>query len=79
MQVKMINDLTEYSNFNLTSIIIGELNDQYIILNVCWEEWEDITKVYITLINKNEIDLIDADIDDEFIRKNLLLLNTNKC
>lgn len=76
MQVKMINDLTEYSNFSLTSIVIGELSNQYIILNVNWEEWEDTTKVYITLINKSEVDLIDADIDDTFIKRNLLLLNS---
>lgn len=76
MQVKVVNDLTEYNNFSLTSIVIGELSNQYIILNVNWEEWEDTTKVYITLINKSEVDLIDADIDDTFIKRNLLLLNS---
>ena len=77
MQVKMINDLTEYSNFSLTSIVIGELNDQYIILNINWEEWEDTTNVYLTIINKEDVDLITKDIEEDYIRKNLLLLKGN--
>ena len=77
MQVKMINDLTEYSNFSLTSIVIGELNNQYIILNINWEEWEDTTNVYLTVINKEDVDLITKDIEEDYIRKNLLLLKGN--
>ena len=77
MQVKMINDLTEYSNFSLTSIVIGELNDQYIILNINWEEWEDTTNVYLTIINKEDVDLITKDIEEDYIIKNLLLLKGN--
>lgn len=77
MQVKMINDLTEYSNFSLTSIVIGELNDQYIVLNINWEEWEDTTNVYLTIINKEDVGLITKDIEEDYIRKNLLLLKGN--
>ena len=77
MQVKMINDLTEYSNFSLTSIVIGELNDQYIVLNINWEEWEDTTNVYLTIINKEDVDLITKDIEEDYIIKNLLLLKGN--
>lgn len=77
MQVKMINDLTEYSNFSLTSIVIGELNDQYIVLNIDWEEWEDTTNVYLTIINKEDVSLITKDIEEDYIRKNLLLLKGN--
>lgn len=77
MQVKMINDLTEYSNFSLTSIVIGELNDQYIILNINWEEWEDTTNVYLTIINKEDVSLITKDIEEDYIIKNLLLLKGN--
>ncbi len=77
MQVKMINDLTEYSNFSLTSIVIGELNDQYIVLNVDWEEWEDTTNVYLTIINKKDVSLITKDIEEDYIKKNLLLLKGN--
>ena len=77
MQVKMINDLTEYSNFSLTSIVIGELNDQYIVLNINWEEWEDTTNVYLTVINKEDVDLITKDIEEDYIRNNLLLLKGN--
>lgn len=77
MQVKMINDLTEYSNFSLTSIVIGELNDQYIVLNIDWEEWEDTTNVYLTIINKEDAGLITKDIEEDYIRKNLLLLKRN--
>lgn len=74
MQVKMINDLTEYNNFSLTSIVIGELNDQYIVLNINWEEWEDTTNVYLTIIDKKNVDLITKDIEEDYIKKNLLLL-----
>lgn len=77
MQVKMINDLTEYSNFSLTSIVIGELNDQYIVLNIDWEEWEDTTNVYLTIINKEDVSLITKDIEEDYIIKNLLLLKGN--
>ena len=77
MQVKMINDLTEYSNFSLTSIVIGELKDQYIVLNIDWEEWEDTTNVYLTIINKEDVNLITKDIEEDYIRKNLLLLKGN--
>lgn len=77
MQVKMINDLTEYSNFSLTSIVIGELNDQYIVLNINWEEWEDTTNVYLTIINKEDVSLITKDIEEDYIKKNLLLLKGN--
>ena len=77
MQVKMINDLTEYSNFSLTSIVIGELNDKYIVLNIDWEEWEDTTNVYLTIINKEDVNLITKDIEEDYIRKNLLLLKGN--
>ena len=77
MQVKMINDLTEYSNFSLTSIVIGELNDQYIVLNINWEEWEDTTNVYLTVINKEDVSLITKDVEEDYIRKNLLLLKGN--
>ena len=77
MQVKMINDLTEYSNFSLTSIVIGELNNQYIVLNIDWEEWEDTTNVYLTIINKEDVDLITKDIEEDYIIKNLLLLKGN--
>ena len=77
MQVKMINDLTEYSNFSLTSIVVGELNDQYIILNINWEEWEDTTNVYLTVINKEDVSLITKDIEEDYIIKNLLLLKGN--
>ena len=77
MQVKMINDLTEYSNFSLTSIVIGELNDQYIVLNINWEEWEDTTNVYLTVINKEDVGLITKDIEEDYIIKNLLLLKGN--
>ena len=77
MQVKMINDLTEYSNFSLTSIVVGELNDQYIILNINWEEWEDTTNVYLTVINKEDVGLITKDVEEDYIRKNLLLLKGN--
>ena len=77
MQVKMINDLTEYSNFSLTSIVIGELNDQYIVLNIDWEEWEDTTNVYLTVINKEDVSLITKDIEEDYIIKNLLLLKGN--
>lgn len=77
MQVKMINDLTEYSNFSLTSIVIGELNGQYIVLNINWEEWEDTTNVYLTVINKEDVDLITKDIEEDYIRNNLLLLKGN--
>ena len=77
MQVKMINDLTEYSNFSLTSIVIGELNDKYIVLNIDWEEWEDTTNVYLTIINKKDVSLITKDIEEDYIIKNLLLLKGN--
>ena len=77
MQVKMINDLTEYSNFSLTSIVIGELNDQYIVLNINWEEWEDTTNVYLTIIDKEDVSLITKDIEEDYIIKNLLLLKGN--
>ena len=77
MQVKMINDLTEYSNFSLTSIVIGELNDQYIVLNINWEEWEDTTNVYLTIIDKKDVSLITKDIEEDYIIKNLLLLKGN--
>ena len=77
MQVKMINDLTEYSNFSLTSIVIGELNDKYIVLNIDWEEWKDTTNVYLTVINKEDVGLITKDIEEDYIRKNLLLLKGN--
>lgn len=77
MQVKMINDLTEYSNFSLTSIVIGELNDQYIVLNINWEEWEDTTNVYLTVINKEDVGLITKDVEEDYIIKNLLLLKGN--
>ena len=77
MQVKMINDLTEYSNFSLTSIVVGELNDQYIILNINWEEWEDTTNVYLTVINKEDVGLITKDVEEDYIIKNLLLLKGN--
>lgn len=77
MQVKMINDLTEYSNFRLTSIVIGELNDQYIVLNIDWEEWEDTTNVYLTIINKKDVSLITKDVEEDYIIKNLLLLKGN--
>ena len=77
MQVKMINDSTEYSNFSLTSIVIGELNDQYIVLNIDWEEWEDTTNVYLTIINKEDVSLITKDIEEDYIKKNLLLLKGN--
>lgn len=77
MQVKMINDLTEYSNFSLTSIVIGELNDKYIVLNIDWEEWEDTTNVYLTIINKEDVSLITKDIEEDYIKKNLLLLKGN--
>lgn len=77
MQVKMINDLTEYSNFSLTSIVIGELNDKYVVLNINWEEWEDTTNVYLTVINKEDVDLITKDIEEDYIKKNLLLLKGN--
>ena len=77
MQVKMINDLTEYSNFSLTSIVIGELNDQYIVLNIDWEEWEDTTNVYLTVINKEDVGLITKDVEEDYIIKNLLLLKGN--
>ena len=77
MQVKMINDLTEYSNFSLTSIVIGELNDKYIVLNINWEEWEDTTNVYLTIINKEDVSLITKDIEEDYIKKNLLLLKGN--